>query len=122
MWAQVIPQAPGGDYCRAPAGNDGPQMNRTGVIIVLVGVLVVWFGVRSLTGYRFETEHLHAGQFQSITCDHEDAVAGAGSMSPSADFACQQERDDQRDRAPWWIAVGLVVTAYGVIDARKSGS
>jgi hypothetical protein len=97
-------------------------MNRTSVLILLAGVALVWMGLRSMVGYRHEAQHLHAGQFQPITCDRDDAVGGAGWLSPSADYACQQSRREQQGRAPWWIATGLVVTAYGIVDIRRDKS
>lgn len=97
-------------------------MNGKNVVIVLVGLLVVWMGLRSLVGYRHDTEHLHGGEFTSITCDGGDAVEGRGWLTPSADFACEEAREDQRGRAPWWIVAGLGAVAYGVIQVRRARS
>jgi hypothetical protein len=96
-----------------------PKMNRTGVLIILAGALLLWMGLRSLVGYEHDAEHLHAGEFQSITCDGDQAVGGPGWLSPSADFACQESRADQRSQAPWLVAAGLVIIAYGVVDVRR---
>jgi hypothetical protein len=94
-------------------------MNRTGLLIILAGVVLVWMGLRSLVGYQQEVDHLHAGQFRPITCDGGEAVGGPGWLSPAADYTCEQARRDQQGRAPWWIATGLVVTAYGIVDVRR---
>jgi hypothetical protein len=97
-------------------------MNGRNVAIVVVGVLVLWMGLRSFTGYRHDTEHLHGGEFVSITCDGEQPVEGQGWLTPSAAFACEDSRQDQRGRAPWWILLGLGVTGYGVFQVRRARS
>jgi hypothetical protein len=97
-------------------------MTGKNVVIILVGLFVVWMGLRSLVGYEHDTEHLHAGEFTEITCDGDDAVDGRGWLTPSADFACQESRDAQRGRAPWWIVLGLGVAAYGAFQVRRARS
>lgn len=95
-------------------------MNVKTAVIILVGVLVMWMGLRSFVGYRHDTEHLHGGEFVSLTCDGSQPVEGRGWLSPSAAFACQESRDEQRGRAPWWIGLGLGAIAYGAIQVRRA--
>jgi hypothetical protein len=95
-------------------------MSGKNIAIVVVGVLILWMGLRSFTGYQHDTEHLNGGEFVSITCDGDQPVEGQGWLTPSAAMACQQSRNDQRGRAPWWVLVGLGVTAYGVFEVRKA--
>ena len=97
-------------------------MSGKNVVIVVVGVLLVWMGLRSFTGYRFDTEHLHGGRFETITCEGDQAVGGRGWLTPSAAFECQEGRADQRGRAPWWVLVGVGVAGYGIIQIRRARS
>jgi hypothetical protein len=89
--------------------------------IVLVGVFVVVYGVRSIGGSEGEAEHLHGGEFVTITCSAGGkATGGPGFLSPSANQACSRARSAQQGRAPWWVASGMAVTGFGVVRFRKA--
>ena len=89
--------------------------------IIVVGVFVLVYGVRSVGGTEGEAKHLQGGVFVEITCSSGGhATGGPGFLSASADAACSRARDAQRGRAPWWILGGMAVTAVGVVSFRKA--
>jgi len=89
--------------------------------IIVVGVFVLVYGVRSVGGTAGEAEHLQGGVFVEITCaSGGQATGGPGFLSASADAACSRARDEQRGRAPWWILGGLAITGFGVMRFRKA--
>jgi hypothetical protein len=89
--------------------------------VIVIGVFVLVYGVRSVGGTEGEAEHLHGGAFVTITCDAGGkATSGPGFLSPSADQACRRARDAQRGRAPWWIGGGAAVAGVGVVQFRRA--
>jgi len=88
--------------------------------IIVLGVFGVVYGVRSIGGTEGEAEHLHGGQFVSVTCSAAgEATGGQGFLAVSANAACEEARAVQRGRAPWWLLGGLAVTGFGVVRFRK---
>jgi len=90
------------------------------LLIIAAGAFLIWQGIRSVDGYEAETDHLYGGQIETITCDNGKAVGGKGMFAVSAQLACEEEQDKQRSRAPWWIAIGVGVTLFGVSRFRKA--
>jgi hypothetical protein len=88
--------------------------------IIAAGVFCVWIGVRSMGGYESDTEHLYGGEFEAITCEDGNAVAGKGMHALSAERACVEEQAQQRNRGPWWIALGFGVGLFGISRFRKA--
>lgn len=89
--------------------------------IIAVGVFGVVYGIRSIGGTEGEAEHLHGGAFVTVTCSAAgEATGGQGFLATSADAACDEERDAQRGRAPWWMLGGIVVAGVGVVQFRKA--
>jgi len=88
--------------------------------IIVLGVFAIVYGVRSVGGTEGDAEHLFGGQFVTVTCSADgDATGGQGFLAVSADAACEEARDAQRGRAPWWVLGGLAVTGFGVMRFRK---
>ena len=74
-------------------------MSKT-LLILALGLLAVFLGFRSLSGYETETTHLYGGDFVTLTCDADgNPVSGAGWASLSADRACATQQSDQRGHA-----------------------
>lgn len=90
------------------------------VAIIAGGLFVMWIGIRSIGGYEAEAEHLYGGEFHTLTCDEGQPVQGVGMHALSAERACDAETDQQRSRAPLWVALGLGVTLFGVSRFRKA--
>lgn len=103
----------------ALVGSAGIMIGKA-LLIVAVGLFAVWVGVRSIGGYEAETEHLYGGQFETITCNNGEAVAGRGLHTLSAEMACDEERSEQRNRAPWWLVIGVGTTMFGLSQFRKA--
>lgn len=89
---------------------------------MVLGLFLLWMGLRSTVGHETTTEHLYGGQFETITCDGGKPVLGKGIHLPAAAQACSQERDSQRRRAPWLVLGGLVVSGIGINQLRKARS
>ncbi|MGH9209739.1 MAG: hypothetical protein ACRD2C_03555 [Acidimicrobiales bacterium] len=90
------------------------------LLIIAAGLFVIWVGLRSVGGYEAEAEHLYGGEFQTLTCEDGRPTDGLGMHTLSAERACGAERDQQRSRAPWWVALGLGVTLFGMSRFRKA--
>jgi hypothetical protein len=91
------------------------------LLILGLGLVALYFGFRSLSGYEAETDHLYGGDFVTLTCDADGhPVSGTGWMSLSAERACAAEQDDQRGRARWWLLIGAVGVVYGYRQVRKA--
>jgi hypothetical protein len=89
--------------------------------VIVIGVFVLVYGVRSIGGVEGQAKHLQGGVFVEITCSSSGhATGGPGFLSASADAACSRARDAQRGRAPWWVLGGLAITGFGVIRFRKA--
>jgi hypothetical protein len=95
-------------------------MSKT-LLILALGLLAVFLGFRSLSGYETETTHLYGGDFVTLTCDADgNPVSGAGWASLSADRACATQQDDQRGHAKWWLLLGAAGVFYGYRGIRKA--
>jgi hypothetical protein len=92
------------------------------LLIIAAGLFCVWLGLRSISGYEAETEHLYGGRFEPITCEDGNATEGKGLHAITADVACDAIEEEQRGRAPWWIMLGIVVTGVGMIRFRRARS
>ena len=93
------------------------------LVILAVGLICLYQGFRSLSGYQAETTHLYGGDFVTLTCDGDgNPISGAGWLSLSADRACGAEQHDQQGRAKWWLLAGAAGVIYGYTDLRKARS
>ena len=80
-------------------------------------------GVRSASGFESEVQHLYGGKTETVTCDDDGKpIAGNGAHAVTAQQKCAAEREDQRGKAPWWVAAGLGVTIYGITQFKKARS
>jgi hypothetical protein len=96
----------------------------TSKTIVLLGgaALVLFVGMRSLTGHDTTAEHLYGGQMVEITCSEGEPIAGEGLHMASARQACADARSDQVSRAPWLLGAGVILLAWGFVDRRSGKS
>lgn len=92
------------------------------VAIVAAGLFLLSMGVRSASGFESEVTHLYGGVDETVTCDDGIPVGGIGQHATRAKELCAEEKDAQRDRAPWWFVAGIVVSIYGVTRFKKARS
>jgi hypothetical protein len=91
------------------------------LLILGLGLFALWSGCRSFSGHESDVEIDWAGRESTVTCDSEGTpIDGPGFLTPQAEEACHDQRKDQRGRAPFWLLVGLGITAYGVVQVRSA--
>ena len=92
------------------------------LLIIAAGLFLLSMGVRSVSGFESQVDIMYGGKTESITCEEGKPVAGNGAHTSLAEQQCTEERDDQRGRAKWWLAAGLVVSIYGFTRFKKARS
>lgn len=90
------------------------------LVIIAAGLFCIWLGLRSASGYESDAEHLYGGQVETITCEDGNPTSGQGIHTPSAEQACEEEQRGQRQRSPWWLVAGGVITGIGMTRFRKA--
>jgi hypothetical protein len=92
------------------------------LLFIAAGLFLLSMGVRSISGFESEVDIMYGGKTEIITCEEGKPVAGNGAHTSPAEQQCAAERDDQRGRAKWWLAAGLIVTIYGITRFKKARS
>jgi hypothetical protein len=91
------------------------------LVILAIGLFGIYMGIKSYNGYESEAEHLYQGNTVELTCDADGEPAGGpGRISASAQDACEEERKDQKDRTPYWVAGGAVFAYAGFSGVKKA--
>jgi hypothetical protein len=91
------------------------------LLILAVGLLAMYLGFKSLSGYEAETTHLFGGDFVTLTCNGDGKpITGMGWQSRSAQLACHHELSDQQSRAKWWLLFGAVGVFFGYRQLKKA--
>lgn len=88
--------------------------------ILAAGMFVVFMGLRSLSGYETEIEHLYAGETVTVTCKDGKPYEGDGLNMPAARQKCAEARKKQRGSVPFYFGVGTALVSWGAFDLQKA--
>lgn len=89
------------------------------VAIIVVGLFVVVWGCRTMSGTTTEIEHLYRGETVTLTCRGGEPVEEEGFEEHAAQEACADEHSRQRGGARALLVLGALAVGYGTFEYRK---